>query len=154
MRLRAYLYRQSPPKRKSPRKWRAGNEKTARGRFHFLWAHVSHSFNLQGIANPSKGHICIVRRARRSLASCISTSRTILDVAITKQTVRDETMNQTRILRVPEVISRTGLSRSTIYLRIQEGTFPAQVKLGARSVGWSSVDVDRWIETMLSKAGA
>ena len=63
-------------------------------------------------------------------------------------------MNQTRILRMPEVVSRTGLSRSTIYQRISEGTFPAQVKLGERSVGWSSIEVDRWIEVTLSKAGA
>ncbi|WP_443217137.1 helix-turn-helix transcriptional regulator [Seohaeicola sp. 4SK31] len=40
-----------------------------------------------------------------------------------------------RILRRPEVEARTGLSRSTIYLWIQQGEFPKPVALGARLVG-------------------
>ena len=48
----------------------------------------------------------------------------------------------TSILRLPVVKSRTGLSRSTIYLRIKEGTFPSPVSLGARAVGWPSTDID------------
>jgi|MTBAKSStandDraft_1061840.scaffolds.fasta_scaffold04692_13 prophage regulatory protein len=52
--------------------------------------------------------------------------------------------NQVRryILRLKQVMDRTGLSRSTIYLRIQEGTFCKQVNLGARAVGWPSDEVD------------
>jgi prophage regulatory protein len=46
------------------------------------------------------------------------------------------------ILRLPAVKARTGLSRSTIYLRIKEGTFPAPVSLGSRMVGWPSHEVD------------
>ena len=49
---------------------------------------------------------------------------------------------QTTILRLPAVKSRTGLSRSTIYLRIKEGSFPAPVSLGARAVGWPSTEID------------
>ena len=45
------------------------------------------------------------------------------------------------ILRCKQVKDWTGLSRSTIYLRIQEGTFPKPVSLGARSVGWPSGEV-------------
>jgi len=45
------------------------------------------------------------------------------------------------ILRCKQVKDRTGLSRSTIYLRIQEGTFPKPVNLGARAVGWPSTEV-------------
>lgn len=45
------------------------------------------------------------------------------------------------ILRRKQVVERTGLSRSTIYLRIQEGTFPKPVNLGARAVGWPSDEV-------------
>jgi prophage regulatory protein len=45
------------------------------------------------------------------------------------------------ILRRKHVEDRTGLSRSTIYLRIQEGTFPRPVSLGARAVGWPSDEV-------------
>ena len=40
------------------------------------------------------------------------------------------------ILRLPAVKARTGLSRSTIYQRIREGTFPPPVNLGKRAVGW------------------
>jgi len=49
---------------------------------------------------------------------------------------------QTTILRLPTVKSRTGLSRSTIYLRIKQGLFSAPVSLGARAVGWPSTDID------------
>lgn len=49
------------------------------------------------------------------------------------------------ILRLPTVKTRTGLSRSTIYLRISDGTFPKPVSLGARAVGWLESDVERWI---------
>lgn len=62
------------------------------------------------------------------------------------------------LLRLPEVCRRTGLSRSTLYARIQEGTFPAPVNIGARSVAWPSHAVDMWIreriEAALSTEGA
>jgi len=41
-----------------------------------------------------------------------------------------------RLIRLPEVKARVGLSRSSIYLKISEGTFPPPVKLGVRSVAW------------------
>jgi prophage regulatory protein len=46
------------------------------------------------------------------------------------------------MLRCEQVKNQTGLSRSTIYLRIQEGTFPRPVNLGPRAVGWPSIEVD------------
>ncbi|RIV76017.1 helix-turn-helix transcriptional regulator [Pelagerythrobacter aerophilus] len=49
-----------------------------------------------------------------------------------------------KILRLREVLDRTGLSRSTLYRKIAEGTFPSQVKIGARSAGWYLADLDRW----------
>jgi len=49
------------------------------------------------------------------------------------------------ILRLPEVKARTGLSRSTIYLRIAEGDFPRSVSLGGRAVGWLESDIDQWL---------
>jgi prophage regulatory protein len=49
------------------------------------------------------------------------------------------------ILRLPAVRARTGLSRSTIYLRISDGAFPRPVSLGARAVGWVESDVEEWI---------
>lgn len=50
-----------------------------------------------------------------------------------------------RILRLPEVIQLTGLSRSSIYLRIANHQFPESVSLGGRAVGWLEQDVDEWI---------
>lgn len=52
----------------------------------------------------------------------------------------------TAILRLPTVKIRTGLSRSTIYLRVSEGTFPKQVSLGGRAVGWIESEIQEWLE--------
>ena len=49
------------------------------------------------------------------------------------------------ILRLPQVKARTGLSRSTIYLRIADGTFPKPISLGARAVGWLESDIENWL---------
>jgi len=45
------------------------------------------------------------------------------------------------ILRLPAVLADTGLSRSTIYLRIAQGVFTHPVSLGARAVGWPAHEV-------------
>jgi prophage regulatory protein len=50
------------------------------------------------------------------------------------------------ILRLPDVKAATGLSRSTIYLRIAEGTFPRPVSLGGRAVGWLQAEIDDWMK--------
>ena len=57
------------------------------------------------------------------------------------------------ILRRKQVEAATGLSRSTIYARIQAGTFPSPVALGGRAVGWDSAAIERWIAERL-QAGA
>ena len=49
------------------------------------------------------------------------------------------------ILRLPAVKTRTGLSRSTIYLRVAEGRFPKPISLGARAVGWVDAEVEAWL---------
>jgi len=49
------------------------------------------------------------------------------------------------ILRLPEVIKRTGLSRSSIYLRISNGEFPKTISLGDRAVGWLESEIDEWL---------
>ena len=45
------------------------------------------------------------------------------------------------ILRLPDIKTSTGLSRSTIYLRIAQGVFTKPVSLGGRAVGWPSNEV-------------
>lgn len=49
------------------------------------------------------------------------------------------------ILRLPAVMANIGLSRSSIYLRIAEGTFPKPVSLGTRAVGWLQSDIEEWL---------
>lgn len=56
------------------------------------------------------------------------------------------------ILRLPAVKARTGLSRSTIYLRIAEGSFPPPVSLGGRAVGWHEGQITLWIEQRIVAA--
>ncbi len=52
----------------------------------------------------------------------------------------------TTILRLPAVKARTGLSRSTIYLRISENRFPKPISLGDRAVGWIETEIDEWLK--------
>lgn len=57
-----------------------------------------------------------------------------------------------RIIRLPAVKTRTGLSRSTIYLRVSDGTFPKPVSLGERAVGWIESEVDEWITRKIEES--
>lgn len=50
-----------------------------------------------------------------------------------------------RILRLNTVLARTGLSRSTLYRKVEEGTFPAQVRIAVRCVGWRESAVADWL---------
>jgi prophage regulatory protein len=50
-----------------------------------------------------------------------------------------------RIIRLNTVLARTGLSRSTIYRKMAEGTFPAQLKISVHGAGWRESDINRWI---------
>jgi len=59
-----------------------------------------------------------------------------------------------RFLRRREVESRTGLSRSTIYLAMSRGNFPKPVKLGERAVGWLESDIDAWISSRIDPTPA
>ena len=56
------------------------------------------------------------------------------------------------ILRLPKVKERTGLSRATIYLRMQQGSFPNSISLGARAVGWLESDINFWIEEQIARS--
>ena len=58
------------------------------------------------------------------------------------------------ILRRRQVENRTGLSRSTIYLRIQEGTFPKPISLGLRAVGWLESEIEAWLTSRIEQRDA
>lgn len=65
-----------------------------------------------------------------------------------------EVPTPTVILRRKSVQARTGLSRSTIYLRVAQGTFPKPIPLGLRAVGWAEVEVDQWIADRIADRDA
>lgn len=55
-----------------------------------------------------------------------------------------------QVLRVPEVLAQIGLSRSTLYQRLAEGSFPRPVRLGGRrAIGFLQADVDAWISAQV-----
>ena len=68
---------------------------------------------------------------------------------------------QKRFIRLPEVLTRTGYGRTSIYRKMEEGTFPRSVKLGgpledpnafdSRAVAWIEDDVDQWIESRIEE---
>jgi prophage regulatory protein len=55
-----------------------------------------------------------------------------------------------RIIRLRTVLNRSGLSRSTVYRKINEGTFPPQVKVSLNGVGWRESELNRWIADPVS----
>lgn len=50
-----------------------------------------------------------------------------------------------KIIKLPEVIEYTALSRSSIYAYIQQNKFPAPIRLGKRAVGWSMEAIQKWV---------
>ena len=63
-----------------------------------------------------------------------------------------ETRRQVRFLRLPEVMARTGLSRSTIYVRLAQGRFPRPVSLGGRAVGWIESEIEQWCRQRIAES--
>jgi prophage regulatory protein len=55
-----------------------------------------------------------------------------------------------RIIRSRTVLARTGLSRSTMYRKIAEGTFPAQIRISINGAGWYESEINRWVENPTS----
>ncbi len=57
----------------------------------------------------------------------------------------------TSVLRLPNVVARTGLSRSTIYLHMKRNAFPKCIALGPRAVGWLESDIEDWINERIDQ---
>ena len=55
--------------------------------------------------------------------------------------------NERRIMRLPEVLRVTGLSKSTLYRKKKVGLFPDSVELGERAKGWHTADIFAWIDS-------
>ena len=68
---------------------------------------------------------------------------------------------QKRFIRLPEVLTRTGYGRTTIYRKMEDGSFPRSVKLGgppvdpeafdSRAVAWIENEVEQWIDSMIEE---
>ncbi|HXA48613.1 MAG TPA: AlpA family transcriptional regulator [Burkholderiaceae bacterium] len=56
------------------------------------------------------------------------------------------------LMRLPSVQAHTGLSKSEIYRRIKDETFPKPLKLGARAVAWPSAAIDTWVKSLIQGA--
>ncbi len=54
-----------------------------------------------------------------------------------------------RLIRLPEVLNKTGFCKAWIYELIKSGGFPSQVKIGARAVAFIESEVDEWIESTI-----
>jgi prophage regulatory protein len=54
------------------------------------------------------------------------------------------------LLKLPDVIKLVGYGRSSIYSKIRRGDFPPPVRLGERSVAWSSEEIDAWIRERIT----
>ena len=55
-----------------------------------------------------------------------------------------------RFMKLDELKTTTGLSRSSIYDKVKKGDFPAPVKLGERSVAWVAEEVDLWLDARIA----
>lgn len=51
------------------------------------------------------------------------------------------------LLRLPDVLRRTGRSKAGVYVLIREGSFPAPVRVGKRAVAWRERDVAEWVRS-------
>ena len=69
---------------------------------------------------------------------------------------------QKRLIRLPEVLSRTGYGRTTIYRKMEDGSFPSSVKLDgrppknpeafdSRAVAWIEDEVEQWIDSRIEE---
>ena len=73
----------------------------------------------------------------------------------------DTIIRQKRFIRLPEVLTRTGFGRTSIYRKMEEGSFPRSVKLGGpledhnafdcRAVAWIEDEVEQWIESRIEE---
>ncbi len=58
----------------------------------------------------------------------------------------------TKFMKLPAVLTRVAFSRSKLYAKVKEGTFPAPVSLGARAVAWVEHEVDEWIGAVVAQS--
>jgi len=57
-----------------------------------------------------------------------------------------------RLIRLPEVLRKTGYARSSLYRMIKNDEFPAPIKIGERASAWVESEIDAWIERRISSS--
>lgn len=60
--------------------------------------------------------------------------------------------NHTTLIRLPEVIKRTGISRSSIYRLVNKNKFPAPVKISEKAIAFIEREVNDWIENLINSS--
>lgn len=55
-----------------------------------------------------------------------------------------------RVLKLKEVLFKTSLGKTTLYMLVKDETFPKPIPLGLRAVGWLESEVDTWIQSRIS----
>ena len=63
----------------------------------------------------------------------------------------EQERNALRVIKLQEVISKTGLSRTGIYNRIRNHEFPSPISLGRRASGWIESEINSWIQTQIER---
>lgn len=104
--------------------------------------------------HPELGGVAIDRLVSAIAVNLANDARILgaIRAAIAGEDVPPRDHRRDVLMRLPEVMRRTGLSRSTIYDKIGAGTFPKQVSLGANMVAWYESAVDAWIRNPPSGA--
>ncbi|MEH3439837.1 AlpA family transcriptional regulator [Enterobacter roggenkampii] len=58
----------------------------------------------------------------------------------------------TRLIRLPEVMNRTGYGKAWIYRLINEGLFPQPIKIGSRAIAFVESEIDEWIASAIERS--
>ncbi|MDB3998649.1 AlpA family transcriptional regulator [Litorivicinus sp.] len=58
-------------------------------------------------------------------------------------------MHQQKLLRLKDVVTKVGLSRSQVYKLIAKGLFPEQIKIGPKISAWPEHTIDKWISRQI-----
>lgn len=94
---------------------------------------------------------CFINEPKSAISDLPHKSRNSHDVANSGEYSSASLGN---ILRLAQVCKKTGISKSGIYDAISKGTFPSQIRLSQRRVGWYEPHVDRWIRARIESGVA
>lgn len=65
--------------------------------------------------------------------------------------LHDEVISMKKLVRLPDVKELTGLSRSSVYAKVADGSFPQPIPIGKRAVAWIEGEVQDWIERQIAR---